>query len=278
MIPERYENKERAADTQHDRTRGERSWIVSHDFPQYRGKNLRDGHRVSGSAPKARLVSLNVGQPGPLAYRGKQVLSGFRKTPASQALWLGDTGLEGDAQADLKNHGGPEKAVCVYPLEHYPYWRERLERPLEPAAFGENFSTEGLLEPAVRIGDVYRVGEAVVQVSQPRQPCFKLAARHGVKELAAWVQETGFTGFYFRCLKPGEVSAGDEVSLLERPENGVSLAEANRVMHHDRRDLAGIERLLAIPELSASWRKTFEKRRSGVLESTAARLGGPVEP
>ena len=240
-------------------------------------KGLQDSDRTPGRNPTARLVSLNTGQPGPLAYRDRQVLSGFRKSPVSQELWLGGTGLEDDAQADLKHHGGPEKAVCVYPLEHYPYWCEKLERPLEFAAFGENFSTEGLVESEVCVGDVYRVGDAIVQVSQPRQPCFKLAARHGVKELAAWVQESGFTGFYFRCLEPGRVRAGEEIVLLERPENSVSLAEANRVMHRDRRDLAGIERLLEVAGLSTSWRETFEKRRGGLLESTASRLYGPAE-
>ncbi len=187
------------------------------------------------------------------------------------------TGLEGDAQADLKNHGGPEKAVCVYPLEHYPHWITRLGQELRPGAFGENFSTEGLLEQEVCIGDVYRVGSTVVQVSQPRQPCFKLAARHGVKELALWVQEAGLTGFYFRCLEPGEVRAGEEIELVERSERGVSLCEANRVMHRDKQDVEGIKRLLAIVELSTSWRRTLTKRLSGAIEDTAPRLGGSSE-
>lgn len=218
----------------------------------------------------ARLVSLNVGEPKPLAYRGKHVQSGFRKSPEPGGLWLGETGLEGDGQADLENHGGPEKAVCVYPLEHYPYWQERLERPLEPGAFGENFSTEGLLESDVCIGDVYRVGGALVQVSQPRQPCYKMAARHGVKELALWVLETGFTGFYFRCLEPGEVRMGEGISLVRRARTPVSLAEANRVMHHDKRDVESIELLLAVPELAASWRRTFEKRLVGARANAAS--------
>jgi MOSC domain-containing protein YiiM len=220
-------------------------------------------------------VSLNVGLPAPLAYRGKHVQSGFRKSPVRGSLWLSNTGLAGDGQADLKNHGGPEKAVCVYPLEHHPYWEERLDRRLGPAAFGENFSTEGLTESGVCVGDVYRVGTAVVQVSQPRQPCFKLAARHGVKELALWVQETGLTGFYFRVLEEGEVAAGDEIILLERPAPEVSLAEANRVMHLDKRDVVGIERLLGVTELSANWRRTFEKRLFGRTEDAAPRLEGP---
>lgn len=222
----------------------------------------------------ASLISLNVGQPRPLAYRDKHVSSGFRKSPvqAAEVLWLGETGLEGDAQADLKNHGGPDKAVCVYPLEHYPYWSARLDRSLEPGAFGENFSTERLLEPEVCVGDVYRVGGAVVQVSQPRQPCFKMAARHGVKELAWWVQKAGFTGFYFRCLEPGEVRVGSDIALQERSAAGVTVEEANRVMHHDKRDVAGIQCLLAVPELAANWRRTFEKRLVDAREDAPSRL------
>jgi MOSC domain-containing protein YiiM len=208
----------------------------------------------------ARLVSLNVGEPRPLTQGNKSVPSAIFKSLVSRPLWLGNTGLEGDAQADLQNHGGPEKAVCVYPLEYYPYWAARLEKELEPGTFGENFSTEKLFESEVCIGDTFRVGSATVQVSQPRQPCFKLAARHGAKELALWIREAGFTGFYLRCLEPGEVRAGDEIVLLERLARSASITEANRVMHRDKHDVAGIERLLTIPELSVSWRHTLEER------------------
>jgi MOSC domain-containing protein YiiM len=228
--------------------------------------------------------SLNVGLPKPLAHGKGFVRSGFVKAPAAGPLWLGETGLEGDGQADLKVHGGPEKAVCLYPLEHYPYWEERLGRRLPEAAFGENFSTEGLVESEVCIGDVFRVANPagssgpIVQVSQPRQPCYKLAARHGVKKLALWVQETGLTGFYFRVLKEGEIRAGTELALLERPAPWATVAEANRVMHRDKEDLGSIERLLALPELSASWRRTFEKRLAGgKAEDIAGRFGGPSQ-
>jgi MOSC domain-containing protein YiiM len=199
------------------------------------------------------------------------------KPPVSGPRWLGETGLQGDAQADLDNHGGPEKAVCVYPLEHYPYWTERLGKSLEPGSFGENFSTQGLSETEVCIGDVYRVGSSLLQVSQPRQPCYKLAARHGVPEMAAWVQEQGRTGFYLRCLEPGEVRAGDEVSLVERPAGAVSVTGANRVMHHDRHDREGIRALLAMGELLAgSWRTKLEKRLAGAEEDPTLRLEGPA--
>jgi MOSC domain-containing protein YiiM len=227
--------------------------------------------------------SLNVGLPKPLAHGKGFVRSGFVKAPAAGPLWLGETGLEGDGQADLKVHGGPEKAVCLYPSEHYPYWEERLGRRLPEAAFGENMTTEDLVEAEVCIGDVFRVvgsgegtGGPTVQVSQPRQPCYKLAARHKAKRLALWVQETGLTGFYFRVLEEGEVRAGSVLALLERPVPWATVAEANRVMHRDKEDLRGTERLLALPELSASWRRTFEKRLAGgKADNAAERLGGP---
>lgn len=122
------------------------------------------------------------------------------------------------------------------------------------------------------IGDIYRIGSAVVQVSQPRQPCFKLAARHGIKELALWVQKTGITGFYFRCLESGEVRVDDDIVLIKRPTRSVSIIEANRVMHRDKHDTVSIERLLAVPELSASWQRALEKRLSGAVENAAPRL------
>lgn len=208
----------------------------------------------------ARVVSLNVGLPRPLAHGKGSVRSGIFKAPVRGALRLGENGLEGDAQADTEHHGGPDKAVCVYCVEHLPYWRERLGPGMEPGAFGENLSTAGFTETGVRIGDVFRVGTAVAQVSQPRIPCYKLAARHDRKELALWVKETGFTGFYLRCLEPGELRAGDEIVPVETAEHGFTVAEANRVMHGDGRDVEGIERLRAVPELSAEWKRMLAAR------------------
>ncbi|QIN78125.1 MOSC domain-containing protein [Rubrobacter marinus] len=208
----------------------------------------------------ARVVSLNVGLPRPLAHGRGEVRSGIFKSPVRGALRFGEAGLEGDGQADTEHHGGADKAVCVYATEHLPYWQRRLGRSLEPGAFGENLSTEGLAETRVRIGDVYRVGTALAQVSQPRIPCFKLGARHGEGKLALWVKETGLTGFYLRCVEPGEVRAGDEILPVESAEHGFTVAEANRVMHGDGRDVAGMERLLATPALSAEWKRMLEVR------------------
>lgn len=231
---------------------------------------------LAQSPVEAWISSLQVGRPAPLAHGKSYVQSGFVKTEVAGPTWLSRSGLAGDEQADKKNHGGPEKAVCVYPLEHYPYWKARLDRSLPAAAFGENFSTMGLTEPVVCIGDVFRVGGATVQVSQPRRPCFKLGAYYRLKELVLWVQETGLTGFYLRVLEEGEVQAGNEIVLLERPYPGASVAEANRVMHIDKQDEQALEHLAAVGGLAESWRSKFEKRLSGTArEDDSARIEGP---
>ena len=213
---------------------------------------------------RARLVSLNVGMPRPLNHRGQVVQSGIFKTPVKGKLWIDETRLEGDDQADKVGHGGPNRRVCVHPLENFPYWASRIGQPLEHGAFGENFTTKGLVESEIIIGDVYRVGTSVLQVSQLRTPCFKLAARYGVKRLAGWFAQTGLTGFYLRLLEPGEFRAGDTISLLDRPSHGVTVLEANRVMYRDRQDLPALERLLSVPELSVPWLETFEERLTKV--------------
>lgn len=210
--------------------------------------------------PKTRLVSLNVGMPRTLANRGWEVKSGIFKTPVEGTLRIDGTQLEGDEQADLVSHGGSNRRVCVHPLENYSYWAGRIGQSLEYGAFGENFTTERLVESEVVIGDVYRIGTSILQVSQPRTPCYKLAARYGVKELAGWFAQAGLTGFYLRLLEPGEFRAGDTISLLDRPPHGVTVLEINRVMYRDRRDIPALERLMSVPELSTPWLETFGER------------------
>jgi MOSC domain-containing protein YiiM len=174
------------------------------------------------------LISLNIGEPRAINKTRRKMLSGIGKTPINTPIKLSKHGLEGDAQADLERHGGPERAVCVYSLEHYPYWSKRLAKPLGAAAFGENFSVWGMTEDTVCIGDVYRVGSAVVQVSAPRGSCEKLTVRHGTPQLEDWMRTTGYTGFYCRVLEPGEVGSGERLRLLERSEGAPSVAQANR--------------------------------------------------
>lgn len=232
----------------------------------------------------ARLVSVHVGLPRELGAEGaphpmdRPWSTGIFKTPVGGPVWLGRTNLAGDGQADLEHHGGPDKAVCVYPARHYPYWRLDLGIPDLPyAAFGENFTVSFLAEPDVCIGDIYQVGTTRVQVSQPRQPCWKLARRWRVADLAARVQETGYTGWYFRVREEGWVEAGQPLALLERPHPEWTIARANEVMHQARHDRENARRLAACPALSASWRETLGLRvRTGENPDPRRRLAGPA--
>ncbi|CAM3868707.1 MOSC domain-containing protein [Cohnella lubricantis] len=206
-----------------------------------------------------RLLAVNTGIPQSAMYKGKEAKSGIFKQPSDVPVRLGLTGLEGDDQADQVNHGGPDKAVCVYSHEHYARWERVLERSLPLGAFGENFTVAGLTEESVHIGDVFAVGSVKLQVSQPRVPCWKLAMKWGLDELPALVTQSGASGFYFRVLEPGIVSAGD-ITLAERHPARVSVKEANRIMHFDKNDAEGIRRLLAVDALADSWRGTLERR------------------
>ncbi|MGG2198737.1 MOSC domain-containing protein [Paenibacillus validus] len=209
---------------------------------------------------KIEIVSVNVGRPAPLAYQNKIVPSGIGKTPVSVPLQLSLLNLDGDEQADLVHHGGRDKAVCVYCVEHYPYWESLTGTTLSFGAFGENVTVGGLTELEAYIGDTFQWGDAIVQISQPRQPCFKLAAKHGWPELPKQVEKTGYTGYYFRVLEEGRVSADSSLQLLERDPQAVTIDYANRIMYRDQTNAAAMERLLQLPALSASWQATFRKR------------------
>jgi MOSC domain-containing protein YiiM len=205
------------------------------------------------------IRALNIGLPKKELFHGKTFLTGMCKKPVSVPVMLTRQGFEGDGVGDRKHHGGADKAVCVYSLDHYPYWEQALGTKMPEAAFGENFSLSGMQENAVCIGDVFRAGSAVLRVSQPRQPCSTLAARYGRKDLVKLVSDSGLTGFYFSVLEEGKVKAGDSLDLVEKDGHGVSVAFANRIYHHDRKNREGIEKILAVPALSESWRKSFRE-------------------
>lgn len=231
------------------------------------------------------LASIQVGLPRELGRDGaddpmdRLWTTGFFKEPISGAVRLGATNLDGDGQADLVHHGGPDKAVLAYAAEHYPDWRRSLDKPALPfGAFGENFTVAGLSEANVCIGDVWQVGaEAVVQVSQPRQPCWKLARRWRIKTLALDVQQTGRTGWYFRVLREGFVAAGELLTLLERPHPDWSVERANRVMHADKGNIVAALELAAIPLLSGNWRTTLTRRAEKQESDPKKRLIGENE-
>lgn len=222
-----------------------------------------------------RIVAVQRGRVAELPYRKQTVRTGFRKLPVTGRQLLTRDGLLGDEQADTVHHGGPDKAVCAYPHEHYPHWTRRLaRRELPPAAFGENVTLHGLTEDDVCIGDVFAVGDARLQLSQPRRPCYKLAAIYGEPRIVLWVQTSGYTGFYFRVIDEGEIWPGAELVLEGRPHPSLTVTEANRVMHRDKHDGEGIERLL-VPELADSWRQTLSRRLAGAPRVTST---GPETP
>ncbi len=205
------------------------------------------------------IRKLNIGMPQKENFQGKVYVTGMCKLPVDGPIRLTMEGLEGDGVGDRKHHGGSDKAVCVYSLDHYPSWEKMLGIAMPEAAFGENFTVEGLREQDVRIGDIYAVGTALVQVSQPRQPCGTLAARYGRQDLAKLVSDSDRTGFYFKVVIEGVVRVGDAITLKECDPREVTISFANRVWYRDRKDREGIERVLSVAALSASWRKSFEE-------------------
>ncbi len=210
------------------------------------------------------IQSLNIGLPKEELFHGRKYITGMCKRPVNGPLSLTNLGFEGDGVGDLKHHGGNDKAVCVYGIDNYGYWEKVLDRKMPEAAFGENFSVTGMKEDVVCIGDIYKVGSAIVQVSQPRQPCSTLAARYGREDFVKLVIDSGRTGFYFSVLQEGLVTVGDRLDIVSQDLHGVSIAFANRIYHHDRRNRNGIEMVLAVPALSASWKKSFlEQKEKG---------------
>lgn len=221
-----------------------------------------------------RVLIVSVGDANPLPWNGRVVPSAMAKVPASGPVEVGPLGFAGDVQADRKNHGGPDKAVLLYPAEHYRAW-EHLADDVDRPAFGENLTVEGILESDAVIGAVYAVGTAVLQVSQPRRPCFKLAAHHGIRDMAVRVQSTGRTGFYARVLQPGRIGAGDVVEAVRVPEHGITATDVHRVLNIDRDDLPAARRLLATPGvLPDSWAGVLRRRLDGDLDDQAPRLHG----
>jgi MOSC domain-containing protein YiiM len=207
------------------------------------------------------LVSIQVGLPRSYGHQGaanpmdRPWQTGFFKQPVDGPRWLGRTNLTGDGQADLVNHGGPDKAVLSYAAAHYPAWRAEVGRlDLPYGAFGENFTVEGLSEETVCLGDRYRLGGALVEVSQPRQPCWKLAWRWRLKELTALVEQSGRTGWYLRVLEEGEVRPGLPLTLLERPYPEWTVARATQVMRRRKHDPTTAGELAGCEALAASWR------------------------
>lgn len=205
------------------------------------------------------IESLNIGLPKQERFYGRELLTGICKVPVSGPLLLKRLGFEGDGVGDLNHHGGPDKAVCVYSTDHYPYWQETMGMKLPVAAFGENLSVANLREEDICIGDIFELGTALVQVSQPRQPCKTLAARYGRDDMIRLVVDSGYTGFYLRVLGEGQVEKGNMLILREGNPLRISIAFANYIYHHDNRNCEAINTILEVPTLSGSWQRSFQE-------------------
>jgi MOSC domain-containing protein YiiM len=219
---------------------------------------------------------LLTGSVAPLGPRG--VPSGIGKQAVAGRLFLGREGLAGDVQGDRKHHGGPDKALHHYAFDHYTYWMETIgdrEVLRRPGAFGENLSTRGMTEDNTAIGDIFRLGGAVIQVSQGRQPCWKLNARFDVADMSSQVQRTGFTGWYYRVIEEGSVEAGDELRLEDRVSPGWTIRRTWRVLYVDTMNLDALAEMAGLAHLPDGWRGYARKRlETRTVENWTRRLQG----
>ncbi|MGM0559225.1 MAG: MOSC domain-containing protein [Myxococcota bacterium] len=204
-----------------------------------------------------QVLSLNAGEVDTHERSGREWRTAYVKERVEGAMYLGKEGLAEDEQANKKYHGGPDKALCVYPAEHYGFWKLQLGLELDVAAFGENVTLEGLVEERACIGDTFDWGEAVIQISEPREPCANIARRWGVSGLTQQVRESGFTGWYMRVLEPAEVGADEPWVLVERPHPEFSVARLNRLLDEPGRDLEAVRRLAELDVLGEAWREKF---------------------
>jgi MOSC domain-containing protein YiiM len=208
-----------------------------------------------------KLISLNVGLPRLLTWQGDTFETGILKDPVEGRVMLHATNLDGDRQADLTVHGGPNKAVYAYPSEHYETWNAELPTPVHTwGAFGENFTTAGLLETNVSVGNRYRLGSTVIKVTTPRLPCFKLAAKFQSERIIGQFLRSGRSGFYFSVIEEGEVGAGDEFELLEQEDPTLTIGEVNTIYSAKSPDRETLERSLHVKTLPQSWQYRFRAR------------------
>jgi MOSC domain-containing protein YiiM len=211
-----------------------------------------------------KLLSVNCGLPREFVWQGRNVTTSIFKEPVPGRIALRTLNLDGDRQSDLSVHGGKDKAVYCYPVEHYEYWKVELPgRALPMGAFGENFTTEGLNEDSVHIGDRISIGSAEVVVSQPRMPCYKLGIRFESDDMVRRFLASRRTGFYLAVKREGEVGSGDEVTVLDHDPNSISVSEINRLYiakEYDKEDLRLVRRALTVQALPESWKEFLEEK------------------
>jgi MOSC domain-containing protein YiiM len=211
-----------------------------------------------------KVISLNVARPHLMVYKGVTINTGIFKQPVTGRVLLHTLNLDGDRQADLSVHGGPNKAVYGYASEHYEFWRQELpDTKLPWGAFGENFTTEGLREEELHVGDRFRVGSATVMVRQPRMPCYKLAAKFQRDDMIKRFLRSGWSGFYFSVEAEGEVGEGDSFELISRSNDGITIAEMNQLYIQEKYNRDLLQKAIATAALPEDWREYFLPRLNG---------------
>lgn len=215
-----------------------------------------------------KIISLNVGLPRLVLRDGEPVSTGIFKEPIAERVMMRTLNLDGDRQADLSVHGGPSKAVYVYPAEHYDFWKRELpQMDLPWGMFGENFTTTGLLETEINIGDKFRIDTAEVMVTQPRMPCYKLGLKFGRPDIIKRFLQSERTGFYLAVLKEGEVGAGDEFEPLARDANDVRVSDITRLYTREKHNETLLRRAIEVEALPESWRGYFQHQLEKLTSS-----------
>ena len=212
------------------------------------------------SSKVIELMYFSIGLPKSMKYgNDKELVTGICKQTTDEAFLTKD-GFQGDGIADKRYHGGPDRAVCVYPYEHYSLWEKEFEKPLPPSNFGENLTVTNMLEKDVHIGDIFRLGEAVIQITQGRVPCSTITKRTNNPFLIKRMVQTGFTGYLCRVLEEGMVHKDSQIKLLEPHPKQVSILYGNQIYFHRQKDIVGLKKVLAVEELANEWKETLESR------------------
>ena len=209
-----------------------------------------------------KLVSLNISLPERVSLNngGKKTLTGIFKKPVDEEIFLDELGFHGDGVGDTRFHGGKDLAVCAYFIDHFPHWQAELDREIKPGAFGENLSLAGINETQMNIGDIYRLGEAEIEVSQPRQPCHKLNKVFDLQAMACKVQTTGYTGCYFRVKKTGWVKPDSAFEKIKEGLGKISIEMVNVLMFKEKKNLDLLRKVASLQALSIKLREKFQKR------------------
>ncbi|MFP3846154.1 MOSC domain-containing protein [Priestia filamentosa] len=205
-----------------------------------------------------KIIYLAVGKPKEYTWNNKKELSAIGKSYI-EAVELKKFGFVGDDVANHKFHGGVDRAVCLYPFEHYSYWEKIFNKKLNPPAFGENITATGMLEEQVYIGDIYKIGDAVIQITQGRVPCATISKYNEEKSFLKKVFETALTGYFFRVIEEGTIKFNSKIDLMERDKDEISVSFATKILFHQQNDKASIEKILKVEALAENWRQRFLK-------------------